>query len=126
MATVLATEQIRHLILAFNPPAPGFTPLLAGGFKEPSGIAVHADGRIAVTDTGNHRLAVLDPAAQAWSFLGGPGAGDGQFNHPRAVTWDSLGRVYVADSDNGRIARVDDVGGGGWVSAGRAARPSPA
>lgn len=89
----------------------------------PRAVAAGPDGRIAIADSGNHRIVVLDAAGNFQLEIGGlcrlgegeaggckdpDGSGplqlgDGQFNEPWGVAIDSAGRLFVADTWNGRI-----------------------
>lgn len=90
-------------------------------FKSPHGIAVRADGVIAVAEAGNHDIRLLTPVAGATprtyvvSTLAGysrkSGMQDGsnetaRFNAPHAVAWSPGGELYVADIGNARIRMI--------------------
>jgi streptogramin lyase len=68
-----------------------------GGFTEPLGIAVAADGTVWVADTRNDRLQRRDPVTGAWTVFGG-------FAHPTAVAVLSDGRIAVTELDPGRVS----------------------
>ncbi|VAW40376.1 hypothetical protein MNBD_CHLOROFLEXI01-4650, partial [hydrothermal vent metagenome] len=77
-----------------------------GLFFGPRDVAITADGRALVTDTGHHRVQILDGG----NFVGQLGAGSdqfgsalGQFYEPVGITVGNDGFVYVADTWNGRI-----------------------
>lgn len=80
-------------------------------FAYPLGIAIGADGRVAVTDTQsfwnpivvNNRIQVFNADGTLAGVFGGPGAGDGQFDYPMGVAIDRNGRILVADSGNNRL-----------------------
>lgn len=89
----------------------------------PRAVAVGADGRQVIADSGNHRIVVLDAAGNFLLEFGGrcdlsageaggcvdrDGAGpmelgDGQFNEPWGVAVDGQGQIFVSDTWNGRI-----------------------
>ncbi|WP_028064916.1 NHL repeat-containing protein [Solirubrobacter soli] len=82
-----------------------------GGFTEPLGIAVAADGTVWVADTRNDRLQKRDPVSGVWTVLGG-------FSHPTAVAVLADGRIAVTELDPGRVSilapdgtRVASAGG---------------
>ncbi|WP_270042182.1 NHL repeat-containing protein [Solirubrobacter ginsenosidimutans] len=76
-----------------------------GGFMEPLGIAVAADGTVWVADTRNDRLQRRDPVTGAWTAFGG-------FVHPTAVA--ALGDGSIAAVELG--AEPDDATGKGRLT----------
>ena len=81
-----------------------------GLFFGPREVALTADGRVLVTDTGHHRVQIMDAEG---NFIGQLGAGSdqfgaalGQFYEPVGVTVGADGFVYVADTWNGRIQQL--------------------
>ncbi len=80
------------------------------GFYGPRGLAVDAEGRVYVTDTGNERVLVYTIAETAegvqaeylyqWGTMGPE---KGQFLEPVGIAVDASGRVYVADTLNERV-----------------------
>ena len=87
-------------------------------FDSPAGVAVAADGRVFVADTGNHVIRVIENgnvrtfAGQAAEEEGGilDGlAAEALFNQPRGLDlWD--GSLIIADSANHRIRMVSPDG----------------
>ncbi len=78
----------------------------AGCFNHPVGVAMLPNGRVAVADAGNNRVALLllrQDGLEWQRALGGPGSGDGQFEDPSGVAFDSQGRLFVADTGNNRV-----------------------
>jgi predicted membrane-bound mannosyltransferase/DNA-binding beta-propeller fold protein YncE len=78
-----------------------------GLFFGPREVALLPDGRALVTDTGHHRLQIMDAEG---NFVGQLGAGNdqfgvalGQFYEPVGITVSQDGFVYVADTWNGRV-----------------------
>jgi sugar lactone lactonase YvrE len=80
------------------------------GFFGPRGIAVAADGRVLVSDTGGSRIVVLDPEGKELAAWGEPGSGPQALDGPVGLAVDAEGRVFVADNGNGRM-QVFDRGG---------------
>jgi len=74
----------------------------------PTGIACLTDGKIAVVETGAHRVMIITRDGARTTF-GRRGAGAGEFNFPvpLAASGESL---YVGDTLNFRIQRFDDLG----------------
>jgi DNA-binding beta-propeller fold protein YncE len=84
-----------------------------GQFLRPVGVAINTEGRVAVADTGNNRIALLhhDGLRLSWvKALGHLGTAPGEFNAPEGVAYDSQGRLYVADTGNNRIQVMDPDG----------------
>jgi len=75
-----------------------------------------ADGKIYVTDYGNHRLVRMDDIRGTnWISLGTKGEGRSQFNFPVGlVAW--AGMIFVADEYNNRIVRIQDMNGANWAT----------
>ena len=82
------------------------------------GIAVMDDGMIAVSDSGNQALWLVNPAGGAITLLtgnNGPGAGFGtkpyvQLNNPQQLAKAGGDMLVVADQGNNRLLAVDRAG----------------
>ncbi len=74
-----------------------------GLFFGPRSIMNLEDSRLLVTDTGNHRLQVLDKEGNFLFQVGGFGNGLGQMNEPVGLSQGPDGSVYLADTWNSRI-----------------------
>jgi len=88
------------------------TPVDAGTFNEPWGIAIASDGSVYVTDTWNHRVEKFTASGKfvtAWGIFG-QGETPDSFYGPRGLAVDSEGRIYVTDTGNKRIAVFDPNG----------------
>jgi uncharacterized protein (TIGR03663 family) len=72
------------------------------GFFGPRGIALDADGRVYIADTGNKRIVVTDSEGNFLFQFGEFGAAPGQFSEPTSVAVDG-NTIYVADTWNGRV-----------------------
>jgi len=78
-------------------------------FRGPTGIVASAWGDLFVSDTGNHRVQVLDSERKVVATIGQTGvAGTGpdQLNHPARLAWRD-DRLYVADTGNHRVQAFD-------------------
>jgi sugar lactone lactonase YvrE len=73
-----------------------------GEFNEPRDVAVDAEGRLYVADTGNRRVQVFDNEGQ---FIASWEGGKEEFVEPLALVVDSRGDLYVLDSEPGWIYR---------------------
>lgn len=94
-----------------------------GEFLFPAGLDVHGD-RLAVADSGNHRVQILDLKSGKITEVGqapGPArrsgmARNGELARPADVAFAEDGRLFVADTSNHRV-QVFDLEGGflrGW------------
>lgn len=81
----------------------------------PRAVAVDADGRIFIADTGNHRIRVVYTNGVIGRFAGngtndfggdGGGAGSAALSAPEDVIVAEDGVVYIADTGNHRVRRV--------------------
>jgi len=75
----------------------------AAGLYGPRGVAISAEGKVWVTDTGNHQLVTYDAALQNRQVVGKKGSGPGEFSSPVGIAVDGAGSIYVADTGNHRI-----------------------
>jgi YYY domain-containing protein len=74
-----------------------------GQLYGPRGVAIAPDGRVWVTDTGNHRVVSYDGLLQDRRIIGERGSGPGQFSSPVGIAASASGTIYVADTGNRRI-----------------------
>ncbi|HEX8683950.1 MAG TPA: hypothetical protein VF707_16645, partial [Ardenticatenaceae bacterium] len=81
-----------------------------GEFLSPKNVAVLPDGNLAVADTGNHRIRVMQPDGTLVSEFGSFGTGEGQFNEPWGVAAAPDGTLYVADTWNHRVQHLTTEG----------------
>ncbi len=82
----------------------GVTGNAPGQLSSPRNVAVAADGRIYVADSGNHRIAVYDANGVLVNTWGEFGDLPGQFNEPWGIAVDDQ-YLYVADTWNYRIQK---------------------
>ncbi|MCB0217125.1 MAG: TIGR03663 family protein [Chloroflexi bacterium] len=88
-----------------TPPSPGEALDLMYG---PRDVAVDAQGRVYVADTGNKRISIFDADGNGIGFIGGPGLEPGQFDEPSSVAIDpATGNIFVADLWNLRVQVFD-------------------
>ncbi len=73
------------------------------GIWGPRGIAVNAQGRVFVADTGNKRILVYDADGNFILQIGSEGLSIGQFEEPVGLAFDPRGYLYVADTWNQRV-----------------------
>lgn len=102
------------------------TPIAAGAWKLPGGVAVDSAGDVLVADAGLQQVVAVDPAGHA-AAIAGTGAGgfsgdqgaalDAQLAMPFDVALLSGGAMVVADLDNNRVRLL--------IPVARAAPPAP-
>ncbi len=103
------TWQHRILTLDLQTQASRTLFSLPDGWYGPRGIAVHQDGRVAISDTGHKRIAVADPTMPDVHIIGSAGPEPGKFDEPVGITW--VGdHLLVADTGNHRLQLLDTTG----------------
>lgn len=80
------------------------------GISRPRGVAIGAQGRIVVANTGAQRIDVFSATGALERRFGAYGAGDGQFINPFGVAVNSQGDICVADSGNHRVQVFSALG----------------
>lgn len=102
--------------------APALSPL-----GDPTGVAVHPDGRILIAEASNNRVRALVNYQTLTSFAGdgiatfggdGGPAGKAQFSAIHGVNVDGLGNILIADYGNYRIRKVNVATGAVTTIAG--------
>jgi DNA-binding beta-propeller fold protein YncE len=81
-----------------------------GQFLLPEDLAVGADGRIYVLDSGNYRVQIFDRQGKYMTGFGRSGARPGLFGRPKAIAVDDEENVYVADALFGNVQVFDSTG----------------
>jgi len=74
----------------------------------PAGLAVRADGCLAVADTHNYVVRTYSPTGEEVDVLGREGAGPGEFTYLTDVAFDGEGNMFV--SERGREDRIQKFG----------------
>ncbi len=95
-----------ELIAKFGEPASPTTGKIeigAGGFFHPQALALDDKDNIYVSDTGNHRIRVFNPAGKVLNKFGIQGARLGEFNSPAGITLDNASNLLVVDEKNYRV-----------------------
>ncbi len=85
-------------------------PTPKGGWYGPRSVAVAPDGWVAVTDTGNKRVVLYDPASGGLSAIGGEGSAPGKFVEPGGIAWLDSSSFVVCDTGNRRVQALDRTG----------------
>ena len=84
-------------------------------------IAVGRDGKVYVSDSGNHRIEVFSPTGTFIRQFGSFGLNDGQFLAPFDLAVDAQGNVYVADDQQETLSKFSPGGHFEWSIGGVAA-----
>ncbi len=92
-----------------------FDAVVPGQLVTPVGLDVDRSGRIAVTDTKNHQIILIDSYLSVEMVFGSYGSSPGQFDSPEGITFTGDGGFLVADSGNRRVQQFD--AGGGFVAS---------
>jgi len=79
--------------------------------ERPTGIAwSKINDEIWVTETGLHRISVLNTKGDLKRIIGSRGTGDLEFNFPTYIWIDSNGKIYIVDSMNFRVQVLSPEG----------------
>lgn len=79
-------------------------------FNRPAGVLAHPSGKVYVSDTGNHRVVVVDAKGLVVTAFGQRGNQDGDFDLPRSLALDHFGNLWVLDSGNSRVQVLSALG----------------
>ena len=74
-----------------------------GQFKIPSFIIVDQRDRLIVSDTGNHRVVILDQAGTWLLTINGDVTGSHAFQYQHGLALDPQGNIHVADSNTIKV-----------------------
>jgi sugar lactone lactonase YvrE len=80
------------------------------GFYAPRGLAVDADNRLYVADTGTFRIVVLSPQGELVRTIGWRDATDAELIEPTGIAPDGQGGLYVAEVGHRRVVHFDASG----------------
>jgi serine/threonine-protein kinase len=95
-----------QLLAKFGEPASPTTGKIeigTGGFFHPQALGLDEKDNIYVSDTGNHRIRVFNPAGKVLNKFGIQGARLGEFNCPAGIVMDNAGNLLVVDEKNYRV-----------------------
>jgi DNA-binding beta-propeller fold protein YncE len=136
----IAAADYLHQVIELIDPRSGAVTTIAGAwdakgmidgagavarFSSPYSLAVRADGKLIVTDSGNNRIRLvgLDGVTSTLSGASAPGFVDGamaaaRFSHPQGIVVAATGAVFITDPGNFRVRRiagdrVDTIAGDG-------------
>ncbi len=84
-------------------PTSGKIEIGSGGFFHPQAIVLDDKDNIYVSDTGNHRIRVFNPAGKVVNKFGIQGARLGEFNNPAGIAIDNASNLLVVDEKNYRV-----------------------
>jgi sugar lactone lactonase YvrE len=103
-----------HRVLVFDPEGAAVRslPEPPEGWYGPRGVAVAANGAIAVTDTGHKRVVVMESSGGdvATALIGTEGPAPGQLVEPVGLTWIDRTRLLICDTGNRRLQVLDRRG----------------
>ena len=111
---VLFVERDRGALWRVDGPTPRQTDLTGSGrpftSKKTGGLALLSEGRIAIANTSNDTIAIVDGQGKTVRVLAGGGHGYGELKDPEGLAFSARKRLYVADRSNNRIAVFSEDG----------------
>ncbi len=99
------------------------------GLLDPTAVAVDADNRVYIAESGRHQIAVFDATGKRLRTIGRKGSGEGELLFPSGVAVAGNGDIYASDNGNHQIVVFDRNGkflrgwGGFGSAAGQLIRP---
>ncbi|HYA47637.1 MAG TPA: tetratricopeptide repeat protein [Burkholderiales bacterium] len=112
--TVLFVERDRGALWRLAGERAKPTDLAGGGraftSKKTGGLAVLGKGRVAVANTSNDTIAIIDDEGRVVRVFAGGGRGYGELKDPEGLAFSSRKRLYVADRSNNRVAVFSEDG----------------
>lgn len=78
--------------------------------KKTGGLAILGEGRIAVANTSNDTIALIDGQGRVLGVFGSGGRGYGELKDPEGLAFSPHKRLYVADRGNNRVAVYSEDG----------------
>ncbi len=78
--------------------------------KKLGGVAWLGAGRIALANTRNDLLAIVDAQGRAERVFASSGKGNGELDDPEGIAFSAQRRLYVADRGNNRVAVYSEFG----------------
>ena len=100
---VLSQEQDHILRISSPNQVYGRKGRKPGEFDDPMALTASPDGVLAIADTGNDRVQLLDPEGAVLYQFGKSGEKTGQFDEPAGIAISKKNLIYVADTENHRI-----------------------
>jgi streptogramin lyase len=76
-----------------------------GQFDRPQSLDIDDQGRIWVSDVGNHRIQVFDQQGKFLFTWGHEGSAPGELSYPYSIKLDGKGHAYVCEFGNSRIQK---------------------
>ncbi len=102
------SDSILRMIIRFNDSMSFDRVIFSDSNLRLTGICFY-NGKLFCTDTGNHRVVILDERGKQLKAFGVRGTGEGEFNFPTHVFVDSE-QIYITDALNSRIQIFDHNG----------------
>lgn len=109
---LLVADTWNHRVVAVslgNDPTTATVPPPPRGWYGPRSVAVSGTGSVVVSDTGNKRLVLYDPALAVTATIDA-GRVEGGLVEPGGVAWEGEEVVVVCDTGNRRLLRLERDG----------------